>query len=196
MVVVLAPAVEKNCESFTHNPLTRDQGKPTFLSLMGFHKQCIANVSKFESDLWGGRHGCACITMVNQQYALHSHIIFIPPRKPVRSQTYPINPTNGNIIYTDQKFQNNLHKYHLVKNINTPLKKIFVTATDDKCLKGTKDMVMVYANKYFMELRACLYGWYRQITPGDLTSNQDKIQATYNVEEPVEILFNHMKTGQ
>ena len=134
--------------------------------------------------------------MGNQQYALYYPINFIPPIKPGRSQAYPINPTHGYITVAKRKYQNNLHEYHLVKNMNSALKKIVVAAMYDEWIKGQKYMVMVYANKYFMELRACLYGWYRQITPGDLTSNQDKIQATYNVEEPVEILFNHMKTGQ
>ena len=54
MVVVSAPAVDKICESFTHNPPTRAQGKPTFPSLMVIHKEYIANVSEFESDFGGG----------------------------------------------------------------------------------------------------------------------------------------------
>ena len=54
MVVVSAPAVDKMCESFTHNPLMRAQSNPTFSSLMGIHKECIANASEFESDFGGG----------------------------------------------------------------------------------------------------------------------------------------------
>ena len=34
IVVVSAPAVNKICESFTHNPLTQDQGNTTFIYLM------------------------------------------------------------------------------------------------------------------------------------------------------------------
>ena len=54
VVVVLAPAVDKICESFTKNPLTRAQENPTFLSIMVMHKQCITNASKFESNFGGG----------------------------------------------------------------------------------------------------------------------------------------------
>lgn len=72
MVVVLAPAIDNICESFTHYPLTRDQGKPTFLSLMVTHKECIAIAGEFESDFEGGQHVCACVDIGNQQYALHS----------------------------------------------------------------------------------------------------------------------------
>ena len=67
MVVLLAPATENICESFIHNPLARAQGKPTFLSLMGLHKECITNASKFESDFGGGQHGCTCVAMGEQQ---------------------------------------------------------------------------------------------------------------------------------
>ena len=53
MVVILAPAKNKICEPFTYKYLTRSQGKPTFLSLMVMHKECIENMntSKFESIL-------------------------------------------------------------------------------------------------------------------------------------------------
>ena len=67
MVVVSTPDVDKICESFTHNLLMRDQGKPTFLSLIEIHKEFIANASKFESDFGGGQHGCACATMGKQK---------------------------------------------------------------------------------------------------------------------------------
>ena len=82
MVVVLAPAINKICESFTHKLLTRAQGKTIFLSLMGIHKEHTTNESEFESDFRGGKHGCVCASMGNHQYALHSQIAYFPPRKP------------------------------------------------------------------------------------------------------------------
>ena len=58
MVVELAPAIDKICESLTHNLLTQDQVNPTLLSLMGTHKEFIDNASKFDSNFRGGQHGC------------------------------------------------------------------------------------------------------------------------------------------
>ena len=66
MVVVLAPAIDKICESLTYNPLTRAQGKPTFLSLILIHEEFIVNEREFESDFWGGQHGIVCIAMGDQ----------------------------------------------------------------------------------------------------------------------------------
>ena len=103
MVVVSAPSVDNICESFTHNLLTWVQGNPIFLSLTGTHKECIYNESKFESDFGGGQHVCACVVMGDQQYYLHSHIKFVPPRKPGLSPTYPPNPTHGYIAVTDRQ---------------------------------------------------------------------------------------------
>ena len=45
-MVVSTPAANNIFESFTHNPPTWAQGKPTLLSLMGIHKERIANMSK------------------------------------------------------------------------------------------------------------------------------------------------------
>ena len=54
MTVVSVLNIINICESFTHNLLTRAQGKTTFLSLMGIPKKCIANAYEFESDFGGG----------------------------------------------------------------------------------------------------------------------------------------------
>ena len=83
MVVILAPAVYKICESFINNPLTRAQGNPKFLYLMGMHKECIANASEIEFDFGGGQHGCTCVAMDDQKYTLHYQIKFIHPQKRV-----------------------------------------------------------------------------------------------------------------
>ena len=131
MVVVLAPDVDNICESFTHNLLTRAQVNPTLLSPMVIHKECIANTSKSESDFGGGKHGCACAAMGNQQYNLHSHITFIPPRKLGLSPAYPQKPTHGDIAIVDRQYQNNLHNYHLVKNMNITLNKTVNADIDD-----------------------------------------------------------------
>ena len=177
MVVVSAPSVDNICESFTHNLLTWVQGNPIFLSLTGTHKECIYNESKFESDFGGGQHVCACVVMGDQQYYLHSHIKFVPPRKPGLSPTYPPNPTHGYIAVTDRQHKKNLHNYHLVKNMNRYLKKISVAAIYDQRIQGAKYMVIGYANKSFVELMDWIYVRYEQIIPRDLIRNQDEIQA-------------------
>ena len=162
------PTVDKICESFTHNPLTQAQGNYTLLYLIGIHKECITNMIKFECDFVGGQHGCTCIAMGKKQYSLHSHIAFTPPIKLVRSPAYHINPTHDNIDAADQQYHNNLHGYHLVNKINSSLKKISVAAINEHWIKGAKDMVMGYVNKYFRELMDWIYLWYGHITPRDL----------------------------
>ena len=63
---------------------------------------------------------------------------------------YPLNPMHGNIAIVNRQYQNNLHYYHLVKNMNSALKKIVVAAMYDEWIKGQKYMVMVYANNSFV----------------------------------------------
>ena len=119
MVVLLTPSANKVCESFTHNSLTQDQGKPPYLSQMGIQKELFDNLTEFVSNFRGGQHGCAFIAMGEQQYTLHSHITFVPPIKPGRSPAYTLNPIHGNIAVTYWRYQNYLHDYNLIKNMNT-----------------------------------------------------------------------------
>ena len=163
---------------------------------MGIHNELIANASKLEFYFILGRHICACVSVGEQQYALHSHIALVPPIKPGFLPAYPLNPTHGDISVTDQKYQNNLHYYHLVKNMNIALNKIIVAAIYYQSIKGEIYIVMVYANNSFVELIDWLYVWYVQIMHVDLMQNQDEMQAMCNVEYPINILFVQMEKGQ
>ena len=71
-----------------------------------------------------------------------------------------------------------------------------LAAIDNQWLKGVKDFVMVYAKKTLVEVMDWLYICYRQIVPGKLMKNQDTMQASYHVEEPIKIIFYQFKTGQ
>ena len=50
--------------------------------------------------------------------------------------------------------------------------------------------------KSFVDLMDWLYVWYGQIKPGYLIPNQDNMKAMYNVKDLLEIMFDHMETGQ
>ena len=195
MVVVSAPAVYKICESFMHNPPMQARGNPTFQSLTKIHKECIDNTRDFESDFGGGKHGCECFDIGEQQCILHSNITFAPPRKPGLSPAYLLNPTHRKISVAEQHYQNNVYEYHLVKNMNNSFKKIIVAAINKQWIKGAKDMVMGYANKSFVELMDWLYVRYDQIMPGYLMQNQENMKATYDVKDPIHILFDQIEMG-
>ena len=101
------------------------------------------------------------------------NIALLPPVKLGRNPVYPLNTMHGEILVVYRKYQNNIHDYHLVKNMNSAVKKSSVMTINKQCIKGAKDMVMGYANKYFVELMDCLYVSYEQITPGYLMQNQE-----------------------
>ena len=134
--------------------------------------------------------------MGNQQCVLHCQILFVPPWKPGCTPEYPINPTHEEISISGQQYQNNLHAYHLVNNMNSSLKKIVVTAINEQWLKGANKLLMGYADKTFLEQMDWLYIHYGKIMPRDLIKNQDMMPTLYHVEEPIEILFDQIETGQ
>ena len=113
--------------------------------------------------------------MGEQKYILHLNTAFIPPRKPGRSPSYPLNPTHRDIAVSDQQYQNNVYDYNLVKNMNSSLKKIFVADIAKQWIKGEKYTVMGYTNKSCVELMDCLYVRYGQITPGNLMQNKEEM---------------------
>ena len=55
---------------------------------------------------------------------------------------------------------------------------------------------MEYANKSFAVFMDSLYVSYGQIIPRDPIKNQDKMQAAYHIEDPIENIFGQIKTGR
>ena len=110
--------------------------------------------------------------------------------------SYPIKPMHGEICVADRQYENNAYDYHLVKNMNSAIKKIAFAAIDGQWIKGEKYTVMGYANKSFVDLMDWMYVRYGQITPGEKMQNQEEMQATYNVKDPINILFYQIETGQ
>ena len=53
----------------------------------------------------------------------------------------------GDIAVPYQQYQNNIYDYHLVKELNSSHKKIFVADIDAQFIKEEKYMVVGYANK-------------------------------------------------
>ena len=90
---------------------------------------------------------------------------------------YPIKPSHGDINVAYQKYYNNIHDYHLVKNMNSALRNIVIAAIDNQLLKGAKDLVVGCTNKIFVELVYWIYIYYGQIIPGKIMNNQEIIQA-------------------
>ena len=88
-----------------------------------------------------------CVDMGKQQYILHSNITFIPPIKLVCSLAYLVNPMHRYNTIADQQYQNNLYDHHLVKDMNSYLKKIVVAAIDKQWINRAKNMVIGYAKK-------------------------------------------------
>ena len=63
----------------------------------------------------------------------------------------------------------------------------------DQKNKGHGDDV---PKKDFFELMDWLYVQYVPITPLHLIQNQEEMQATYNIKDPIKILFDQIKMGQ
>ena len=147
----MALAINKICESFTQNLLTRSQGNPNFLSLMEIHKEFISNASEFNTEFGGGHHGWACFAMGDQQYGIHSEITFVPPRKPRISPEYPLNTTHGEIAVAEWQYHNNLHDYNLPNKMESATKKTVVTAIREQRIREEIDMLIGHANNSFME---------------------------------------------
>ena len=80
--------------------------------------------------------------------------------------------------------------------MNSALKKIFVADIDKQYIKGAKVIVMGYANRAFVKMVRWLYVRCFQITPGHHMRNQEDIEGTYNVKDPINIFFDQIDMVQ
>ena len=80
--------------------------------------------------------------------------------------------------------------------MKSDLKKIAVADIDEQWIKGTKDMLMGYSNKYFVELMAWIYARYGQITLWGPDKKPGYDASSVSRGRPHRNYFNQIETFQ
>jgi hypothetical protein len=87
-----------------------------------------------------------------------------------------------------------LHKeaaqvYRTYHNIDQAIKKLIIEAFDDAYLNALSDKIVGYDNCTSLQLLTHLLTYYAMIAPTELTQNYERLNAPYDPNQPIEMIF-------
>jgi hypothetical protein len=94
-----------------------------------------------------------------------------------------------------------LHKeatqvYRTYHNVDQAIKKLIIGAFDDAYLNALSDEIVGYANCTSLQLLTHLLTYYAMITPTEVTQNYERLNAPYEPNQPIEMLFQQVQDAR
>jgi hypothetical protein len=86
--------------------------------------------------------------------------------------------------------------YRTYHNVDQAIKKLIIESFDDAYLNALSDEIVGYANCTSLQLLTHLLTYYAMITPTELTQNYERLNAPYDPNQPIEMLFQKIQDAR
>jgi hypothetical protein len=144
----------------------------------------------------GGRHGHLGIIMTNEEYFDVAVDVFPVPNNPGPSAAVVTGMTAAVIAETTRLHKEATQVYRTYHNVDQAIKKLIIEAFDDAYLNALSDEIVGYANCTSLQLLTHLLTYYSMIAPTELTQNYERLNAPYDPNQPIEMLFQQVQDAR
>jgi hypothetical protein len=86
--------------------------------------------------------------------------------------------------------------YRTYHNVDQAIKKLIIEAFDDAYLNALSNKVVGYANCTSLDLLTDLSTLYAMIAPTEVTQNYERLNTTYDPNQPIETLFQQIQDAR
>jgi 6-pyruvoyl-tetrahydropterin synthase len=86
--------------------------------------------------------------------------------------------------------------YRPYHNVDQEIKKLIIEAFDDAYLNAVSDEVVGYENCTSLTILTHLLTYYAMIAPTELTHNYERLNTTYDPNQPIETLFQQIQDAR
>jgi hypothetical protein len=179
-----------------HSSLPKVTGDPTFEDLKVIRHLPNTNAMGVSSYVGGGRHGHLCIIMTDKEYFSIAADIFPVPNNSGASAEVVVGMTAAVIAELTQLHREATQVYRTYHNVDQAIKKLILEAFDDAYLNALSNEVFGYANCTSLDLLTHLLTFYAMIAPTELTQNYERLNTTYDPNQPMETLFQQIQDAR
>ena len=153
------------------------------------------NAASIVSHLGNGLLGLLWLTVSDQVYNTLSALPFVPPPNPGPVPIIPANATGVIVTALTDTHNREAKLFHEFNNTDKALKQLLLGAVDDMFTRALKNRYIGYANVTTKALLAHLFTTYGTINGGDLRRNEAAMNTPYDVNLPIEVLFDQIEDG-
>jgi hypothetical protein len=86
--------------------------------------------------------------------------------------------------------------YRTYHNVNQAIKKLIIESFDDTYLNALSDEIVGYTNCTSPQLLTHILPYYAMIAPTELTKNYERLNAPYDPNQPIEMLFQKIQDAR
>jgi len=183
-------SAERIIEGFTHPTITLIVGQLCYETIMSLKLLLSTNAASINSHLGDGLLDLLWLTVTGAVYNTLSRISFVPPINQGPIPVIPANFTQFQITALTDTHKREVEIFKEFNNTDKALKQQLLGAVDDMLTRVLKNGYIGYANVTTKQLLAHLFVTYGTITSGDLRQNDIKMNTAYDVNIPIEMLFN------
>jgi hypothetical protein len=178
---------------FPHSSLPKVTGEPTFEDLKVIWRLLNTKAMSVASYEGGGHHGHLGIIMTNEEYFAVAVDVFPVPNNPGPSAAVVAGMTAAVIAETTRLHKEATQVYRTYHTVNQAIKKLIIKSFDDAYLNALSDEIVAYANCTSLQLLTHLLTYYAMIAPTELTQNYERLNAPYDPNQPIEMLFQKIQ---
>ena len=187
------PSTEKIVDSFPNPTIQPIIGKPTYESIRRVHLKLNANAASIQSHLGNGRLGLLALTVTPVVFNTLSHLPFVAPRNPGPNAVIPPAQTAAQISTIRETYETQAKLYQQYDATDKALKQQLINAVDDMFISAISHRHIGYANVTTLQILTHLYDTYAIIRDPDLTENKERMEAAYDINMPIETLFEQIE---
>ena len=177
---------------FPHVTLTPIVGRPTEPTIKVLLREVYTNARAVPSTRGGGVNGYLGSIMPTVDYARHAG----PLADPWTTVTHPgsllVHPDGTEahkITADDRAYDSRLREFKESMKVQTELKQQLLAAIEPTYVQELASEDFGYADVTPRALLAHLQQWYSEVEPEELERNRATLQSTWNVDEPIENLW-------
>jgi hypothetical protein len=144
----------------------------------------------------GGRHGHLGIIITNEEYFDVVVDVFPVPNYPGPSAAVLEGMMPAVIAETTWLHKEATQVYRIYHNVDQAIKKLIIESFDNTYLNALSDEMLGDANYTSLQLLTHLLTYYAMIAPTELTQSYERLNAPYDPNQPIEILFQQIQDAR
>jgi hypothetical protein len=193
---MMASTPDELLAGFLHSSLLKVTGNTTFEDLKVIRRLLKINAMSVASYEGRGRHGHLGIIMTNEEYFAIAVDVFPIPNNPLPSAAVVADMTAAVVAETTRLHKEATQVYRTYHSIDQSIRKLIIESFDDAYLNALSDEIMGYANCTSLQLLTHLLTYYAMIAPTELTQNYKRLNAPYDPNQPIDMLFQRIQDAR
>ena len=186
-------SIDKILEAMPHYSIPPIIGQPTYSSIHEIHQYLSSNAASIQSNLGCGTLGLIYLTLSPTVYANLSATLFIPSPNPGATAKIISTATAAQTSSIRRAHNEPQKSFKEYDNTDKEIKKLLISAVENIFLRAIRACYMGYANITTRQMLMHLYMTYTNITPAKLNKNNARLKTAYDVNQPIEQLFEKIE---